>query len=86
MLSFPSTLRIFIALEPCDLRAGMNTLHAFVADKLKENPKDKALFVFTNKRRRLIKVLHFDGTGLWLMTKRLRKAPSSGPKRRRMAK
>lgn len=70
MLSFPSTLRIFIALEPCDLRAGMNTLHAFVADKLKENPKDKALFVFTNKRRRLIKVLHFDGTGLWLMTKR----------------
>lgn len=25
----------------------------------------------TNKRRRLIKVLHFDGTGLWLMTKRL---------------
>ena len=46
MLSFPSTLRIFIALEPCDLRAGMNTLHAFVAGKLKENPKDKALFVF----------------------------------------
>lgn len=80
MLSFPSTLRIFIALEPCDLRAGMNTLHAFVAGKLKENPKDKALFVFTNKRRRLIKVLHFDGTGLWLMTKRLEEGTFFWPK------
>lgn len=71
MLSFPASLRIFIALEPCDMRAGINTLHALVADKLKEDIKAGALFVFTNKRRRLIKVLHFDGTGCWLMTKRL---------------
>ena len=71
MLSFPGSLRIFIALEPCDLRAGVNTLHAMVADRLKEEVKSGALFVFTNKRRRLIKVLHFDGTGMWLMSKRL---------------
>lgn len=70
MLSFPASLRVFIALEPCDMRAGINTLHALVADKLKEEARGGALFVFTNKRRRLIKVLHFDGTGLWLMTKR----------------
>jgi len=71
MLSFPGSLKIFIALDPCDIRAGINTLHALVADKLKEEVKSGALFVFTNKRRRLIKVLHFDGTGCWLMTKRL---------------
>ena len=61
-------------------RTGSTPLHAFVADKLKENPKDKALFVFTNKRRRLIKVLHFDGTGLWLMTKRLEEGTFFWPK------
>ena len=71
MLSFPASLRIFIALEPCDMRAGINTLHALVADRLKEDVKGGALFVFTNKRRRLIKVLCFDGTGTWLLTKRL---------------
>lgn len=80
MLSFPASLRIFIALEPCDMRAGINTLHALVADKLKGEVKSGALFVFTNKRRRLIKVLHFDGTGCWLMTKRLEAATFFWPR------
>jgi transposase len=71
MLSFPGSLKVFIALDPCDMRAGMNTLHALVADKLKEDARSGALFVFTNKRGRLIKVLYWDGTGFWLMSKRL---------------
>lgn len=71
MLSFAGSLKVFIALDPCDMRAGINTLHALVADKLKEEVRSGALFVFTSKRRRLIKVLYWDGTGLWLMTKRL---------------
>ena len=71
MLSFPGNLKVFIALDPCDMRAGINTLHALVSDKLKEDSRGGSLFVFTNKRRRLIKVLYWDGTGMWLMTKRL---------------
>lgn len=71
MLSFPGSLRVFIALEPCDMRAGINTLHALVADKLKEDTRSGALFVFSNKRRCLLKVLYWDGTGMWLMSKRL---------------
>jgi transposase len=71
MLSFAGSLKVFIALDPCDMRAGINTLHALVADKLKEEVRSGALFVFTNKRRKLIKVLYWDGTGLWLLTKRL---------------
>ena len=71
MLSFPGSLKIFIALDPCDMRAGINTLHSLVSDKLHEDSRSGALFVFTNKRRRLIKVLYWDGTGMWLMSKRL---------------
>ena len=71
MLSFPGNLKVFIALDACDMRAGINTLHALVAEKLKEDSRSGALFVFTNKRRKLLKVLYWDGTGMWLMTKRL---------------
>ena len=67
MLSFTGSLKVFIALDPCDMRAGINTLHALVAGKLKEDSRSGALFVVTNKRRRLIKVLYWDGPacGLW---------------------
>ena len=68
MLSFAGSLRVFIALDPCDMRAGINTLYALVGDRLKEDVKNGALFVFTNKRRRLLKVLYWDGTGCWLLT------------------
>jgi transposase len=71
MLSFTGRLKIFIALEPVDLRAGINTLHALVAERLKEDSRDGALFVFTNRRRKLIKILCWDGTGMWLLIKRL---------------
>jgi hypothetical protein len=52
---------------------GFEGLHAAVSQRLKEDARSGALFVFTNKRRSRLKVLYFDGTGLWLMTKRLEK-------------
>jgi transposase len=80
MLSFSGALRIVIALDPCDMRAGINTLHALVSGRLQEEVKNGALFVFTNKRRRLLKVLYWDGTGLWLLTKRLEAGTFSWPR------
>ena len=80
MLSFAGSLRVFIALDPCDMRAGINTLHALVGDRLKEDAKSGSLFVFTNKRRRLLKVLYWDGTGLWLLTKRLEQGTFCWPR------
>lgn len=71
MLSFTGSLKVFIALEPVDMRAGINTLQALVSERLKGEVRGGALFVFTNKQRRLIKILYWDGTGMWLMLKRL---------------
>jgi transposase len=80
MLSFTGSLKVFVAVEPCDLRRGHNGLLALVGEKLREDIKSGALFVFTNKRRRLLKILYWDGTGLWLASKRLEQGTFSWPR------
>lgn len=67
MLSFTGSLKVFVALQPCDMRRGHNGLLALVGEKLREDIRSGALFVFTNKSRRLLKVLYWDGTGVWLL-------------------
>jgi transposase len=80
MLSFAGSVRVFLAVEPCDLRKGFEGLLGLVGQKLGEDVKSGALFVFTNQRHTRLKVLYFDGTGLWLMTKRLEEGTFSWPK------
>ena len=80
MLSFSGSLRVFVALEPCDMRKGFNGLEALEADRLKERPQSGALFLFSNQRRDRLKVLYWDGSGLWVLAKRLEKGRFSWPK------
>jgi transposase len=80
VLSFTGGLRVFLAVEPADMRKGFEGLHALVGGRLGEEVKSGALFVFTNKRRTRLKVLYFDGTGTWLMTKRLEEGTFCWPK------
>lgn len=79
MLSFAGSLKVFVAVEPCDMRKGFNGLHALVTEKLGEDPKTGALFVFTNRRRNRLKILFWDRTGLWVCTKRLEEGSFSWP-------
>jgi transposase len=43
MLSFSGSLKVFVALEACDLRKGFNGLHALVAERLGEHLKSEGL-------------------------------------------
>ncbi len=80
MLSFTGSLQVFVALDPIDMRKGFEGLYAAVGEKLKADVRSGALFAFTNKKRTRLKVLYWDKTGLWLMTKRLEKGTFSWPR------
>ena len=47
--------------------------------QLAEDPRSGHLFLFCNKSRTRLKVLCFDGTGLWVCAKRLERGTFSWP-------
>ena len=79
MLNFSSAVRVFIALAPVDLRGSFNRLSALAQNQLAQDPLSGHLFVFTNRPRNRVKVLFWDGSGLWVCAKRLEKGTFGWP-------
>ncbi len=70
MLSLPPTVRVFVAVEPIDMRGSFDAIAGAVR-RIGLDPVDGHLYLFLNKRRRLAKALWFDGSGWCLLAKRL---------------
>lgn len=70
MLSPSATTRIFVALQPVDMRGSFDALAGHVR-RLQADPLDGHLNVFVNRRRTLLKALWFDRTGWAIFSKRL---------------
>jgi transposase len=86
MLSVTAATRIFVALEPVDMRQSFNGLFARVQAVLKEEPTSGHLFVFTNKNRNRLKILCYDGSGVWIHAKRLDRGSFGWPKGERTSR
>ena len=71
MLNVSGTTRVLVATVPVDLRGSFNRLYGYVVEHLMGDPLSGNLFLFTNRRRNRIKILWFDGSGLWICAKRL---------------
>jgi transposase len=80
MISFSGSLKIFLLVDCCDMRKGFNGLYGLVSNSFGDDPRSGALYVFCNRRHTRIKVLYFDGTGLWVLSKRLERGTFSWPK------
>jgi transposase len=71
MLNVSGAARVLVATTPVDLRGSFNRLYGLVVERLLDDPLSGHLFVFTNRRRNRLKVLYWDGSGLWVCAKRL---------------
>ena len=54
-----------------DLRKSYTGLAAIIKLKFHLDPYSRCMFAFCNRRRTLIKILQWDGSGFWILMKRL---------------
>jgi transposase len=80
MLAFPAGFKIHLAVAPVDMRKQFNGLWAAAEQTLRMDPRQGAVFVFANKTRDRVKLLYWDGTGVWVLAKRLEKGRFNWPR------
>ena len=79
MFSLTSSHRFEYYCQPCDMRKGFDSLYGLVRNELGRNPLDGDVFVFLNKPRNTIKLLHWERDGLVIYHKRLEKGTFPPP-------
>lgn len=63
--------QVWLAIEPVDMRLGIEGLSLRVQQTLGKAPCDGSAYAFANKRGNRIKLLVWDGAGVWLSCRRL---------------
>ena len=63
--------QVWLAVEPVDMRIGIDGLSLKIQEALNRSPCDGSAYAFRNRRRNRIKLLVWDGTGVWLCQRRL---------------
>ena len=71
MIQITPQMRVLVAVEAADFRAGIDGLAQRCRARLGADPFTGTVFVFRNRRGTAIKLLVYDGQGFWLCHKRL---------------
>jgi transposase len=79
MLGIGAATRVYLAIGATDMRKGFEGLFGIVRDRLLIDPLSGHLFVFCNARKNRLKILFWDGSGIWICTKRLERGRFSWP-------
>ena len=80
MLSITGTENVYLAYGSTDMRRSIDGLAAIVQQCFSLDPFSSNLYVFCNKNRTMIKILHWDHNGFWLYFRRLEKGTFKWPR------
>ena len=80
MLTVAASTRIYLHRAPVDFRKAHDGLAAIVRGELESDPLDGSIYAFLNRARDRVKLLQWDGNGLWLHYKRLEKGTFKIPR------
>jgi transposase len=79
MFGWGPATKIYLAAGATDMRKGFEGLHGLVRDRLALEPLSGHVFLFSNAQRNRLKLLFWDGSGLWVCAKRLEKGRFGWP-------
>lgn len=79
MLTLGPSIKVYLARGTTDMRKSFDGLSGAVRELLSEDPLSGHLFVFCGRRRHIVKILYWDGTGFWLVSKRLARGTFAWP-------
>jgi transposase len=71
MIQVTPQMRILVAVEPQDFRRGIDGLSRICREVLSSDPLSGTVFVFRSRRGTSIRLLCYDGQGMWMCHKRL---------------
>lgn len=80
--SVPWTLapsQVFLAIDPVDMRKGADGLSMLLQHGLGRAPTDGSAYAFRNRAGNRLKLLLWDGTGVWLCVRRLHRGRFTWP-------
>ena len=80
MLSLGSSHSYYLYRAACDMRKSFDSLSGLVRNELGRDPASGEVFVFINKRRNSVKLLHWERGGFVLYYKRLEKGTFEIPR------
>ena len=73
MFGLGRATRIYVATGATDMRKNFNGLYGLVRDRLSCDPLSGHIFLFSNGQRNRLKVMFWDGSGLWVCAKKMEK-------------
>jgi transposase len=73
VFGFGPATRIYLAVGATDMRKGFEGLYGLVRDRLQCEPLSGHVFLFCNAERNRLKLILWDGSGLWICAKKLSK-------------
>lgn len=63
--------QVWLAIEPVDMRLGIDGLSLRIQLALDDSPCDGTAYAFRNRRSTRLKLLIWDGNGVWMCQRRL---------------
>jgi transposase len=71
--------RIYVATGAVDMRKGFCGLEGLIRERLECDPTSGHIFLFSNARRNRLRLVFFDGSGLWVCSKRMERGTLRWP-------